>query len=161
MAPSKASTDVLPIGQVAMRVGISVSAIHFYEKSGLITADRTNAGHRRFPRSAIRRLSFILIAQRLGYRLEEIGRQLDTLPTDTAPTNEDWQRLSKQFHIELQERIDGLMQLRDKLDGCIGCGCLSLDKCLIYNHGDAAETLGLGPRFLLGDKPTDLPKSSA
>ncbi len=153
---SKKSSDMLPIGTVAMRVGISVSAIHFYERSGLVSSERNKAGHRRFRRAAIRRLSFIRFAQSLGYTLDEIGQQLATLPTDSAPSEQDWQRLASQFSTELDERIAGLTRLREKLDGCIGCGCLSLERCAVFNADDRAETLGLGPRFLLGDSPADL-----
>jgi MerR family redox-sensitive transcriptional activator SoxR len=143
----------LAIGEVAERTGLAVSAIRFYEAKGLVRSSRTASGHRRFPRSAIRRLSFVLIAQRLGYRLVEIREQLDTLPADAAPSVDDWERLSRRFGGELDERIAGLQRLRDKLDGCIGCGCLSLTHCELYNLDDRAAALGSGPRWLLGDSP--------
>lgn len=144
---------MLSIGQVAARTGIAISAIRFYEESGLVHPTRNAGGHRQFTRASIRRLSFVLIAQRLGYKLEEIRDQLDTLPNDGAPTDEDWVRLSTRFGVELDERINGLQQLRDKLDGCIGCGCLSLDRCELYNRDDMANRYGAGPRWLLGDAP--------
>ena len=144
---------LLAIGEVAARTGLAVSAIRFYEDTGLVRSVRTTAGHRRFRRSAIRRLSFVLIAQRLGYRLAEIRDQLDTLPADAAPTAEDWERLGRRFGTELDARIAGLQALRDKLDGCIGCGCLSLTQCELYNIDDRAAMLGPGPRWLLGDDP--------
>lgn len=146
-------TDLLPIGHVAERTGLATSAIRFYEERGLVSAERNDAGHRRFRRSTIRRLSFILIAQRLGYHLEEIKAQLDTLPQDAAPTDGDWERLAARFGVELDARIAALTQLREKLDGCIGCGCLSLDRCALYNSQDMAASLGVGPRWLLGDAP--------
>ena len=144
--------ELLPIGVVAERTGLSTSAIRFYEEQGLVRAERNAAGHRRFRRSAIRRLSFILIAQRLGYRLEEIKEQLDWLPLDAAPTDAQWEELAQRFRIELDERIAGLRVLRDKLEGCIGCGCLSLDRCQLYNTEDRVAVNGSGPRFLLGDE---------
>lgn len=149
----KSPRDLLPIGRVAERTGLAVSAIRFYEEVGLVHAQRNAAGHRRFSRSAIRRLSFILIAQRLGYRLDEIKEQLDTLPAEAAPSEADWQQLARRFGAELDERIAGLTQLRQKLDGCIGCGCLSLERCALYNTDDVAVGFGAGPRYLLGDSP--------
>ena len=139
----------LPIGRVAERTGLATSAIRFYEDQGLVRSTRNSAGHRRFERSAIRRLSFILTAQRLGYSLDDIKRQLDRLPHDAAPTDEEWQQMAEAFGRELDERIAGLQRLRDKLDGCIGCGCLSLERCAIWNADDHAATRGAGPRFLV------------
>ena len=144
-------SELLPIGQVADRTGLATSAIRFYEEQGLVRAERNTSGHRRFRRSAIRRLSFILIAQKLGYRLDDIKAQLDHLPLDSAPTDVQWEDLARRFRIELDERIEGLQVLRDKLDGCIGCGCLSLDRCALYNADDRIAVRGAGPRFLLGD----------
>jgi MerR family redox-sensitive transcriptional activator SoxR len=143
----------LPIGAVAERTGLSVSAIRFYESVGLVSSTRASSGHRRFRRSVIRRLSFIQICQRLGYSLDEIRSQLEQLPAGRTPTERDWNRLATGFASEIDERIAGLSQLRDKLDGCIGCGCLSLERCAIYNIDDRASALGDGPRYLLGDTP--------
>lgn len=147
---------LLPIGAVARRTGLAVSAIRFYEEAGLIVAERSAAGHRRFARSTIRRVSFVLACQRLGYTLAEIGRQLADLPDGRTPTDDDWEHLATRFRADLDERIRGLTELRDQLDGCIGCGCLSLERCSIYNPGDAAAGLGAGPRYLLGDSSDDV-----
>jgi MerR family redox-sensitive transcriptional activator SoxR len=143
----------LTIGAVAERTGLAPSAIRFYEEKGLVRAARAASGHRQFDRATIRRLSFVLIAQQLGYRLEEIKDQLDTLPADTAPTADDWERLSIHFADDLDERIRRLTELRERLTGCIGCGCLSLDVCRLYNPDDAAARHGAGPRYLMGDRP--------
>lgn len=141
---------------MADRTGLAVSAIRFYEEQGLISAERSPAGHRRFPRSTIRRVSFILACQRLGYSLQEIGEQLADLPGGRTPDDADWSRLATRFRSDLDRRIEGLLDLRHRLDGCIGCGCLSLDRCAIYNPDDAAANLGTGPRYLLGDSSDDL-----
>ena len=141
----------LSIGEVAKRTGSAVSAIRYYEDEGLIHAERNNAGQRRFLRSEIRRISFILIAQELGFSLNEIRIQLEQLPDERAPTKRDWGKMSKHFRKELNHRIKQLEDLRDKLDGCIGCGCLSLDACRLYNKEDRAARKGDGPRYLLGD----------
>ncbi len=145
----------LPIGEVATRTGLAVSAIRFYEKTGLITAERAPSGHRRFSRSTIRRISFILICQNLGYSLQEIASHLETLPEGRTPTDEDWAEMATAFRAEVDGRIEQLTTLRDRLDGCIGCGCLSLQRCAIYNPTDAAASLGSGPRYLLGDNSED------
>ena len=151
MGREKSST--LAIGAVANRTGVAVSAIRFYEEQGLIEATRESSGHRRFERSTIRRISFIRICQQLGYSLEEIRTQLAALPQGRTPNEEDWQRLAMSFRRDIDARIDGLAQLKEKLDGCIGCGCLSLQRCALYNTGDIAARLGQGPRYLLGDSP--------
>lgn len=151
MSTSDRRNELLSIGVVAERTGLATSAIRFYEEQGLVRAERNAAGHRRFRRSSIRRLSFILIAQKLGYRLEDIKAQLDWLPLDAAPTDSQWEELARRFRVELDDRIAGLQVLRDKLDGCIGCGCLSLDRCQLYNTEDRVAINGTGPRFLLGD----------
>lgn len=147
-----APTAGLTIGDLAQRTGLAVSAIRFYEQRGLLRAARTAGGQRRFEKADIRRLSFVLIAQRLGFTLEQIGEQMATLPAGRPPGQRDWTRMSKGFRADLQARIDGLTRLRDSLDGCIGCGCLSLKKCALYNPQDKAGEAGAGPRYLLGDR---------
>ncbi|MCA8900058.1 MAG: redox-sensitive transcriptional activator SoxR [Hyphomonas sp.] len=142
----------LSIGDVARRTGLSVSAIRFYESRGLVRPDRTAAGQRQFQRADIRRLSFILIAQQMGLRIEEIGAVLSTLPEGRTPTKEDWTRISRRFRAHLDAHIAMVERLRDKLDGCIGCGCLSLKTCQLYNPDDAARRNGPGPRFVLTDE---------
>ncbi len=159
MLRSRDSSDpLLAIGAVAERTGLAISAVRFYESKGLISSERASSGHRRFRKSVIRRLSFVLISQRLGYSLAEIKDRLDQLPDGRTPNERDWNRLARHFATDIDERIVGLQRLRDKLDGCIGCGCLSLDKCAMWNPDDAAGTLGAGPRYLLGDTADDLPE---
>jgi MerR family redox-sensitive transcriptional activator SoxR len=147
--------SLLSIGDLARRTGLSVSAIRFYEQRGLVTALRTSGNQRRFARSDIRRLSFALIAQRLGLTLGEIEAELATLPAGRTPTREDWQAVSQRIRGALDAKIALLEQTRDKLDSCIGCGCLSLDRCALYNPDDRAARAGPGPRFLLGDRAED------
>jgi len=149
------ASDRLSIGQLAERTGLSVSAIRFYESEGLVTAERNAGGQRRFLRSDIRRLSFIRIAQQFGFTIDRIRTQLHTLPEKRTPTKRDWARISHDFRRELDVKIETLSRLRDHLDGCIGCGCLSLRKCALYNPEDHARRYGTGPRYLLGD---DAPK---
>jgi len=149
--PSK--SDLLTIGEIAKRTGLAVSAIRFYEEKGLIPATRAESGNRMFERSVVRRVSFITVCQKLGYTLNEITEQLGKLPSARTPTKKDWQRLAKSFSNDLQNRIQALQQLEKKLDGCIGCGCLSMNACELYNAGDLANKFGAGPRYLLGDKP--------
>ena len=155
------SDDLLTIGTLAARTGVSVSAIRFYERKGLIASVRTGSGHRRFHRSTIRRLSIIVVCQRLGYPLSEIGERLATLPTDRPAGDADWARLSEGFRAEIDDRVERLLTLRDHLDGCIGCGCVSLDVCMLYNPDDAAAELGPGPRYLQGQSSADLPDHRA
>jgi len=145
----------LSIGDLARRTGLSVSAIRFYESRGLVTPVRTGGNQRRFMRADIRRLSFALIAQRLGLSLTQIEAELATLPRGRAPSREDWQAISGRMRGALDARIATLERTRDLLDGCIGCGCLSLDRCALYNPGDRAARAGAGPRFLLGDRAAD------
>jgi MerR family redox-sensitive transcriptional activator SoxR len=147
------ASDLLPIGRLAERTGLSVSAIRFYEARGLVSALRNQGGHRRFLRSDIRRLSFIRIAQQLGFTIEEIGAQLAQLPQGRTPTQADWARMSRGFRRVLDARIEGLVRMRDRLDGCIGCGCLSLRKCALHNPDDRLRHRGAGPRLLLDDAP--------
>lgn len=149
------SVPLLTIGELARRTGLSVSAIRFYEARGLVTAVRSAGNQRRFARADLRRLSFALIAQQLGLSLGEIADELATLPQKQAPTRQDWQRMSARIRGTLQKRIAMLERTRDLLDGCIGCGCLSLAKCRLYNPGDRASRAGAGPRFLLGDRAKD------
>lgn len=144
-------TDLLPIGQLAERTGLSVSAIRFYEARGLVSALRNRGGQRRFLRSDIRRLSFIRIAQQLGLTIEEIQAQLAALPQGRTPTQADWTRISREFRTTLDARIAMLERMRDRLDGCIGCGCLSLRKCALYNPEDRLHRRGPGPRLVLAD----------
>ena len=147
------ATDRLSIGHLAARTGLAVSAIRYYEEQGLVSAFRNAGGHRRFARADIRRLSFVLIAQQFGFSIAEIRQQLDSIPNAKNPGKDDWARISKEFRVQLDARIETLTLLRDKLDGCIGCGCLSLKKCALYNPGDRAGAKGSGPRYLIGDKP--------
>ena len=156
-----ASTDRLTIGQLAARSGVATSALRFYGDVGLLRAERTEGGHRVYPRYALRRVSFIRIAQRMGLSLEEIGEALAVLPADRAPTKAEWAKISRSWRARLDERIATLEGLRDDLTGCIGCGCLSLRGCRLSNPQDAAAALGTGPRFLLGDDPDDLPEPPA
>lgn len=139
----------LPIGEIARRTGLSVSAIRFYEERGLVKAGRNSGGQRRFARSDIRRLSFVLIAQQLGFSIEQIAKALKPLPLERAPTKKEWSALAAEFRFDLDSRISRLTRLRDKLDGCIGCGCLSLDVCSLYNRDDEAAKAGTGPRYLV------------
>jgi MerR family redox-sensitive transcriptional activator SoxR len=143
--------DLLPIGDVAARSGLAPSAIRFYEAEGLIRADRTDSGRRAFPRHVLRRLAFISSAQRVGLSLKEIADALATLPPDRAPTKAQWAKLSRGWRRHLDTRIAELERLRDDLTTCIGCGCLSLQTCRLFNPDDEAATNGAGPRYLLGD----------
>jgi MerR family redox-sensitive transcriptional activator SoxR len=146
---------LLSIGELAHRTGLSVSAIRFYEARGLVSAIRSRGNQRRFLRSDIRRLSFALIAQRLGLTLTEIETELATLPSGRPPTREDWHAISVRVRGVLEAKIAMLEKTRDLLDGCIGCGCLSLDRCALYNPEDRAARAGPGPRFLIGDRARD------
>ena len=147
---------VLSIGDVARRTGLAASALRFYEQKALIDSLRAPGNQRCYTRDVIRRVSFIRAAQRVGLSLEEIREVLDDLPAGRAPTREDWDTLAREWRPWLDERIAALERLRDQLSSCIGCGCLSLDRCALYNPDDAAGRLGTGPRFLLGDSPQDL-----
>ncbi|HCF24671.1 MULTISPECIES: redox-sensitive transcriptional activator SoxR [unclassified Novosphingobium] len=141
--------DLLPIGELARRTGLAVSAIRFYEDKGLIQAFRTMGNQRRFLRSDIRRLSFILIAQKLGLGLVEIEAELSKLPQGRTPTTSDWRNISRSMRGMIDQKIALLTLTRQKLDECIGCGCLSLERCRLYNRDDRAGTKGTGPRFVL------------
>jgi MerR family redox-sensitive transcriptional activator SoxR len=153
MAPNPA--DMLPIGHIARRTGLAVSAIRYYEDQGLIRSVRSAGGQRRFARAEIRRLSFIRIAQGFGFTLPQIRDQLASLPQGRTPTATDWTAISHRFRATLDEKIAALIKLRDDLDGCIGCGCLSLDRCRLYNPEDRAAERGSGPRYLMGDSSGD------
>ncbi len=143
----------LSIGDVARRTGLSVSAIRFYESRGLVKPDRRPSGQREFARADIRRLSFILIAQQMGLTIEEIAGVLGELPENRAPTKADWTRISQRFRKRLDDHIAMVERLRNRLDGCIGCGCLSLKTCKLYNPDDRAQAAGPGPRFVMtGEK---------
>ena len=143
----------LSIGYVAERTGLAVSAIRFYEEKGLVQSERNSGGQRRFQRGDIRRLSFVQIAQQFGFSIHEIRDVLAGLPDNRTPTKSDWTRISTQFRIQLNAKIDALTVLWDRLDGCIGCGCLSLPNCALYNPRDRVAQKGAGPRYLMGDSP--------
>lgn len=142
--------DLLTPQEVAHRSGVAVTALHFYESKGLIDATRTSGNQRRYRRDVLRRLAFIQFSARLGIPLATIGDALATLPTDRVPTKRDWARLTSRWRADLDERIARLQVLRDDLDGCIGCGCLSLRSCAVYNHDDQLARRGPGPhRYLV------------
>ncbi len=150
------TTDLIPIGQLAARTGVSVSAIRFYEEKGLIRAMRNAGGQRRFLRADIRRVSFILIAQQLGLSLDAIAAELARLPAGRNPNAADWTRISTGLRARIDAQIAALARTRELLDGCIGCGCLSLKKCGLYNREDKAAQRGAGPRYLLGDRAGEI-----
>jgi MerR family redox-sensitive transcriptional activator SoxR len=139
----------LTIGEVAERTGVAPSALRFYETKGLIQSSRSDGNQRRYHRDVLRRVSFIKVAQNVGLTLEDIGAALETLPDGRTPTKEDWSRLSRAWGPVLDQQIAVLQRLRAKLDGCIGCGCLSMKTCHLYNPDDAAAELGPGPRWVL------------
>jgi MerR family redox-sensitive transcriptional activator SoxR len=148
---------LLSIGELSARSGLAPSALRFYEARGLLPAERTAGGQRRYPRSALRRLAFVRSAQQVGLSLEEIEQLLARLPDGRTPTVADWRRLSAPWRRRLDERISGLESLRDSLTSCIGCGCLSLRTCALYNPDDRAAALGTGARYLLGDTSATVP----
>jgi MerR family redox-sensitive transcriptional activator SoxR len=147
MTPGATSAELTP-AQLAARSGVAVSALHFYERQGLIRSRRTTGNQRRYAREMLRRVAFIRISQRVGIPLAQIRAALDTLPDGRTPTREDWERLSALWRADLDRRIAQLVRLRDDLSGCIGCGCLSLDRCALYNPEDALAREGAGPRLL-------------
>jgi MerR family redox-sensitive transcriptional activator SoxR len=149
MAGKGVTDRFIAIGDLSRRTGVAVSAIRFYEEKGLLASLRTSGNQRRFLRSDIRRVSFILIAQKLGLGLAEIERELSSLPQGRTPTLADWERISLSMRKAIDGRIALLELTRRKLDECIGCGCLSLTKCQLYNADDAAAQDGAGPRFVL------------
>ena len=146
-------SEVLTIGEISRRSGVAASALRFYEDKGLITSERAGTGHRRYPRPVLRRIAFIVFAQRIGLTLEEIGNELAKLPPHRAPTRRDWSRLSSTWTSRIDRRIAELERLRAGLTECIGCGCLSLERCQLSNPGDRAARLGPGPRYWVGDRP--------
>ena len=146
-------SDPITIGEVARRSGVAASALRFYEERGLISSDRAGSGHRRYPRSVLRRIAFIVFAQRVGLTLEAIGDELAKLPPDRAPSRRDWSRLSRGWTARIDRQIAELQRLRIGLTECIGCGCLSLDRCRLANPDDRAARLGPGPRYWIGDPP--------
>ncbi len=145
------AATVMTIGEVAERSGVATSALRFYEDRGLLRAERTESGHRRYPRAVLRRVAFIVFAQRVGLTLGEIRDELDRLPADRVPRRAEWSRLSGPWRERVDARIAELERLRDSLDECIGCGCLSLDRCGLANPGDRAAAAGPGPRYWVGD----------
>jgi MerR family redox-sensitive transcriptional activator SoxR len=149
------SGDLIPIGEVAARSGVAPSALRFYESIGLIEAERSAGRHRLYRRHQLRRVAFIRVAQRLGLSLHDVSEALATLPAGRAPTKAQWAKLSRSWRRELDDRIARLEALRDDLTGCIGCGCLSLRQCRLYNPEDVASTRGESARYLLGDDPDE------
>jgi MerR family redox-sensitive transcriptional activator SoxR len=146
-----AMPEMLTIGEVAARSGVATSALRFYEERGLIGSERASSGHRRFNRPVIRRVAFIVFAQRIGLTLDEIGAELSKLPADRVPTRGDWAKLSSSWTARIDERIAELERLKEGLTECIGCGCLSLGRCQLANPGDRVAARGPGPRYWIGD----------
>ena len=142
---------VLTISEVSRRSGVAASALRFYEEKGLIRSQRAGSGHRRYPRDVLRRIAFIVFAQKLGMRLDEVAAELAKLPEGRVPEGTDWARLSGGWTGRIDERIAELQRLRAGLTECIGCGCLSLDRCQFANPGDRAARLGPGPRYWVSD----------
>lgn len=142
---------MLTISEVSRRSGVAASALRFYEEKGLIRSDRAGSGHRRYPRAVLRRVAFIVFAQRIGMTLDEIATELAKLPEGRVPEGSDWAKLSASWISRIDERIAELEHLRAGLTGCIGCGCLSLNRCKLANPGDRAARLGPGPRYWVSD----------
>lgn len=142
-------TDTLTVGEVAKRTGVAASALRFYEECGLIRAERNNAGHRRYSRAVMRRVAFIVFAQKIGLTLNEVRDELAKLPRNEVPSRQDWAKLSRSWNARIRERIAELERLQSGLTECIGCGCLSLDRCQFANPGDRARRRGPGPRYWL------------
>jgi MerR family redox-sensitive transcriptional activator SoxR len=150
----------LTIGELSRRSGVATSALRFYEAEGLVSSRRTDGNQRRFARATLRRVALIQAGRAAGITLDEIRVALDGLPHDSIPTRRDWERLSRAWRRDVDARIARLEALRDRLTSCIGCGCLSLRSCALFNTGDRASRLGPGARFLLGDEPGRLPGQS-
>ncbi|MBQ0929469.1 redox-sensitive transcriptional activator SoxR [Ideonella sp. 4Y16] len=146
----------LTIGELARRAGVAASTLRFYEAEGLIRGGRSSGNQRRYAKDTLRRVAFIRVAQGVGLGLAEVRQALATLPDARTPTAADWKRLSSAWQPLLQARIDALCALRDQLESCIGCGCLSLKACRLYNPGDGAARWGAGPRYLMGNRSSDL-----
>ena len=146
-------SELITIGEVSRRSGVAASALRFYEERGLIRSERAGSSHRRYRRPVLRRIAFIVFAQRIGLTLAEIAAELEKLPPDRAPTRADWSRLSSTWSARIDDRIAELERLKAGLTECIGCGCLSLDRCKLANPGDRAAAAGPGPRFWVGDRP--------
>jgi MerR family transcriptional regulator, redox-sensitive transcriptional activator SoxR len=142
-------SEAMTIGEVAQRCGVATSALRFYEEHGMIHSERTDSGHRRYPRGVIRRVAFIVFAQKIGLSLDEIAKELKKLPRNHVPERSDWAKLSSGWNARIQERIAELERLKLGLTECIGCGCLSLDRCQFANPGDRAARRGPGPRYWL------------
>jgi MerR family transcriptional regulator, redox-sensitive transcriptional activator SoxR len=151
--PDPSMNELLTIGDVSRRSGVAASALRFYEDRGLIESERAGSGHRRYPRPVLRRIAFIVFAQRIGLSLDEIGTELGKLPPHRVPTRRDWERLSSGWSWRIDERIAELERLKRGLTECIGCGCLSLERCRLANPGDRAASFGAGPRYWVGDPP--------
>jgi MerR family redox-sensitive transcriptional activator SoxR len=143
--------DLLTISEVSRRSGVAASALRFYEERSLIKSQRAGLGHRRYPRAVLRRIAFIVFAQRIGLTLEEVGTALAKLPQDRVPEGSDWAKLSVGWTSRIDERIAELQRLRAGLTQCIGCGCLSLDRCKLANPSDRAARYGPGPRYWVSD----------
>ncbi|MCH7344523.1 redox-sensitive transcriptional activator SoxR [Pelomonas sp. CA6] len=161
MGHGPATRSWIEIGELARRSGVAASALRFYEQQGLIEGGRSPAGRRRYPRQVLRRVAFIRVAQSLGLSLEDIRAALAGLPGGHAPSPQDWAQLAAHWRPLLDARIAALTRLRDQLDSCIGCGCLSMQHCALYNPEDRAAALGAGPRYLMGDRPSALPRSES
>jgi len=144
------SSDLLTITEVSRRSGVASSALRFYESKGLIASERAGSGHRRYPRAVLRRIAFIVFAQKIGLSLTEVAAELGKLPRNRVPERADWIKLSGQWRERVDERIAELERLRDGLGQCIGCGCLSLQQCRLANLGDRVARAGAGPRFWIG-----------
>ena len=138
---------LLTISEVSLRSGVAASALRYYEERGLITSERTSSGHRRYPRPVLRRIAFIVFAQKMGLTLEEVGAELSKLPANRVPEPADWAKISGGWTRRIDERIAELERIRAGLKQCIGCGCLSLKHCQLANPGDRAGSLGPGPRY--------------
>jgi MerR family transcriptional regulator, redox-sensitive transcriptional activator SoxR len=145
-------SDLLTISEVSRRSGVAASALRFYEERGLIKSERAGSGHRRYARPVLRRIAFIVFAQRMGLSLEEVGAELAKLPSNRVPERSDWAKLSAGWTKRIDERIAELERLREGLTQCIGCGCLSLQQCRFANPGDRAARLGSGPRYWIADR---------
>jgi MerR family redox-sensitive transcriptional activator SoxR len=145
-------SGLITISEVSRRSGVAASALRFYEERGLIKSERAGSGHRRYPRAVLRRIAFIVFAQRMGLTLQEVGVELAKLPENRVPERSDWAIISGSWTRRIDEQIAELERLRAGLTQCIGCGCLSLEECQLSNPGDRASRLGPGPRYWIGDK---------